>query len=398
MARRSSKPAAGYERLLAAAFREAGWSVDRQARLGRYRPDLLVRSGKLAYVVKVKSAAEGRRDRVIPLLAQAVLQARAMARESAVAVPLAVIGSPRIPEALAGEISRFAGEFAPEAAVGVIDLEGFRAFYGAELESLNAPRRPGRAIVPKKIEPRPNLFSDLNQWMLKVLLASHIPESFLSAPRGQYRNASELARAAGVSVMSAFRLLRLLAAEGFLDESIEPLRLVRVEELMLHWRAAYLRPVREWPMRWILRGDPDEKLAKALGSGSLQLHDKADARLSRKRSPLPRSCLGLFAAADALGLGFVHGIKPHIHLDQFGEEHLRHLGLMRVDPGDHADVYVRVPSAPQSVFRGAVFRNGIPVSDVLQIWADVSSHPSRGEAQAAEIERGALRSLFERAR
>ena len=43
------------------------------------------------------------------------------------------------------------------------------------------------------------LFSDLNQWMLKILLAPPlIPEGFLLAPRERYRNASQLAEAAGV--------------------------------------------------------------------------------------------------------------------------------------------------------------------------------------------------------
>ena len=43
----------------------------------------------------------------------------------------------------------------------------------------------------------PHLFSDLNQWMLKVLLAESIPANLLSAPRARYRNPTELARAAG---------------------------------------------------------------------------------------------------------------------------------------------------------------------------------------------------------
>jgi hypothetical protein len=30
------------------------------------------------------------------------------------------------------------------------------------------------------------------------------------------------------------------------------------------------------------------------------------------------------------------------------------------------------------VFRGAVTKNGVPVSDILQVWLDVSQHPSRG--------------------
>lgn len=75
-------------------------------------------------------------------------------------------------------------------------------------------------------------FSDLNPWMLKVLLAPELPEALLSAPRGQYRNASQLARAANVSVMSAFRFVRQLQREGYLHESAPNLNLVRREDLL----------------------------------------------------------------------------------------------------------------------------------------------------------------------
>jgi hypothetical protein len=42
------------------------------------------------------------------------------------------------------------------------------------------------------------------------------------------RSGRQLAEAGGVSAMSASRFLRQLSSEGFLDESKEPLRLVRV--------------------------------------------------------------------------------------------------------------------------------------------------------------------------
>ena len=63
--------------------------------------------------------------------------------------------------------------------------------------------------------------------MLKVLLAPLVPEGLLRAPRERYRNASQLAEGAGVSVMSAFRFVRQLRQEGFLGSHEEVLRLVR---------------------------------------------------------------------------------------------------------------------------------------------------------------------------
>jgi hypothetical protein len=40
---------------------------------------------------------------------------------------------------------------------------------------------------------------------------------------------------------------------------------------------------------------------------------------------------------------------------------------------------------PESLFRGAVRPDGVPVADVIQCWLDVSSHPARGAEQAAFI-------------
>jgi hypothetical protein len=68
--------------------------------------------------------------------------------------------------------------------------------------------------------------------MLKVLLAQHIEPRFLCAPRLKIHNASELALAAGVSQVSASRLVRQLEAEGFLVKYADQLKLVRIQDLL----------------------------------------------------------------------------------------------------------------------------------------------------------------------
>ncbi|AJG18971.1 hypothetical protein [Cupriavidus basilensis] len=45
--------------------------------------------------------------------------------------------------------------------------------------------------------------------------------------------------------------------------------------------------------------------------------------------------------------------------------------------------------------RGDVFRDGIPVADVIQTWLDVSAHLARGAEQAAELEHGILANAVE---
>jgi hypothetical protein len=120
-------------------------------------------------------------------------------------------------------------------------LEGLRSFDGHGLERFNSETpRARNAIPPASPVPSPQLFSDLNQWMLKVLLAPRIPELYLSAPRGRYRGASQLAEAAAISVMSAFRFIEQFSKAG-----------------MNRWLAANQRSVSEIGVRWALRGKKD---------------------------------------------------------------------------------------------------------------------------------------------
>jgi hypothetical protein len=60
-----------------------------------------------------------------------------------------------------------------------------------------------------------------------------------------------------------------------------------------------------------------------------------------------------------------------------------------------ADVYVRIPGNRESVFRGAIVKDGVPSSDIIQVWLDVSQHPSRGREQADLIWRRVLAPAME---
>jgi hypothetical protein len=362
------------------AFQDADWKVDR-APVGDRRAELLVRRGRHEYLVWLKAASEGRRDRLIALLSQAVLEAKSLASQSRGAAPLAVIAAPRIAARVAEALRAFASKYAPDVAIGLIDDEGLRSFVGPGLDSLNSRKGPTVRDAGAVEQPAVHLFSDLNQWMLKVLLASSIERAELmpaDLPQDGCRNASELAEAAHVSVMSAFRLLRQLDVEGFLHESRDRVRLVRVDSLLERWQASNQKPARELNARWIL-GGADRQLPQAV------------QRLGK------RACLGLFSAARAMGLGHVQGVPLHIYVDEFRSDILKKAGIMKAEAGDRVDVVLRRPSARESVFRGIVNIDGLRVSDVLQVWLDVSAHPARGKEQADVIYRRVIKPMIGRA-
>ncbi len=360
------------ESRLAALFERAGWDVRRQP--NDAGPDLVARQKGIEYAIEVKSAPEGRGDRLVPLFAQAVLQAAHAARQKA--MPLAVVAAPSISPRAAEQVMAFAQHYAPNAAAGVIDFEGFALFRGPHLEEMNAPGRGFPASMRKSAPDSGQFFSDLNQWMLKVLLAPELPDGLLASPRGPYRNASQLARAANVSVMSAFRFVRQLEREGYLHESASSFRLVRREDLFRRWQALSARSPREVPMRFLLPGDRQAQLHRMLGSG--------------------RACLALFAAADALRLGFVSGVPPYIYLHRIQPANLAAWENLRVcAPGEPPELIIRQAPAPQSVFRGMVRPEGMAACDVLQVWLDVASHPSRGREQADIILKRVLQRVIE---
>lgn len=357
------------ESLVGELFRAQGWQVDFPHGNPGKDPDIRVEQGHYAYAIEVKAPAESRADRVIPLLSQAVLQAQLQARISRHSFdevqPLAVICLSHASSTLVEQIMGFSEKYAPEVAVGIVSLDGVRRFRGPGLEGLNQEAepivRPRGASAPQAV----NLFSDLNQWLLKVLLATDLPEGLLSAPRERYVSGAALANAADVSRMSASRFLQQLKSEGHLDDS-GYLTLVRKEELFRRWRAANMRPVPEQPMRALipLVGNLLQPLVDSL---------HADA------------CLAVFAAAAELKFGHVSGVPPYIYVRKLPLPNERRWGMLTPARTGKPNVVLRQAQNPQSVFRGAVQRNGMLVSDVIQVWLDVAHHPSRGAEQAELI-------------
>lgn len=354
------------EALIADLFVARGWNIDRLPECGTRQPDLIVRKGEQCFVVEVKALAEGRADRVIPVLSQAILQAQRYALRKGDALPLAVVSVEHASESLVRQFGSFAEEYVPNIAVGLVSGSGLRYFRGAGLEELNAepnePRWTGKNLPTHQPT---NLFSDLNQWMLKVMLAPEIPEHLLQAPRKKYQSGAELAETARVSAMSTSRFLQQLRNEGYLDDSSRYLALVRRQELFRRWRSAVMRSPAELPMRFFLRGAMQKQLHGILASNQ------------------DESCLALFGAAEALGLGHVSGVLPYIYVPKLPRPDDKNWSSMaHASPAEMPDLIVRQALSPKSIFRGAVRQDGLIVSDVIQVWLDVANHPSRGEEQA----------------
>ncbi len=378
-----------FEQILAGAFRKAGMRLKRRVSTVDPGPDLVFEKNGTRYLVQLKVSSEGRSDRLIPLLSQAILQARANAQQRGDGTPVAVVAARHIPASVAGQIQEFAKRYAPEVGVGVIDAEGLRSFIGFGLEALDAkPSRRHDSEVARAPR-RPDLFSDLNQWMLKILIGQRLPETLITVPRDPVRNLSQLASVAGVSIMSASRFVNQLSERNFLHRRDDLLQIARIDELLDLWISANRDAADEIPARWIIKKGPDQMKSA--------LRDYAAPRSpNRVIKSAPRCCLALFAAADALGYGFVYGVPAHIYMENLALDALGRLGLAIDHSGRPPDVYIRRPANREAVFRAQVKRDGVPVSDILQVWLDASTHPARGREQAREIRQRVLKQFFGR--
>ena len=107
--------------------------------------------------------------------------------------------------------------------------------------------------------------------------------------------------------------------------------------------------------------------------------------------PARRACLGLFAAADELGVGLVSGVAPYVLVERAsylpgGSNAVDGArNLMIAERGDPVDLIARIPKAVRSAFRGSVPLGQSASADIIQVWLDVCEHPSRGAEQAEFI-------------
>jgi len=316
-------------------------------------------------------------------MADALLRARALAPQLRTnTVPLGMVGTSRLAEGMTERLVEYVRRFGDGQAFGLVDRAGrllIRGCGDGELVDEPPRRASDRSALTAKANAA-NPFTDLGECVLKALLAPRLPEKLIGCTRHLGDGVRAMAAAVRVSPPTVSRILAGLRREELFDDAERTL--VRVRHLLERWRSvAMARAVSELPMRWLLRpADSDPELDRCLRA----LVASPDA---------PRTCVGLFAACDRLGVGVVRGTTAHVlfgvPLEQAARR-LRPFGLVPSRPGQPADVVLRRTPTPESVFGAHVLVGGVPVADIVQCWLDVSGHPARGREQADVIWRRVL--------
>ncbi len=221
-------------------------------------------------------------------------------------------------------------------------------------------------------------FSDLEQWLIKVLLLSplDIAHQFWGGPKGYAENAFQLSKLDGVSQMSANMWAQDMEYSGYLKrigrKNMIPLR---IEALIEEWIGRYrFRDNRIYPFRSMFRVSNYDAFIGELFE---------EIRLNSEE-------LGEFGITAHLACKLhevKHSSAKSIHIYCRGDIHnvARILKLVPSEEERKADLFLVEPKYPKSVFGGVLKKKELPVCDILQCYLDLYYLPDRGREQAAIV-------------
>ncbi|WP_082080027.1 helix-turn-helix domain-containing protein [Cupriavidus basilensis] len=349
-------------------FEGAGWRLVEPKSPENPEDVFLTSDRGHTYCAVLKLFNEGRADRLTAAFAQGLLEARLHAKEQRVR-PAVLIWVNSTAPTLVDRLVSFHQQYGDGEPFALLSRDGteyvdFPGLHRSKQRNTQLASHWASHSAPPRL-----VLSDLSQWMLKLLLAVDIKrEGMIGVDATRYRTATDLANAAGVSKMTATRLVNALKEEGLI-ESRPFLTLVRRRKLAERWKAAYQTPSLAVTMKFLSPAPASDQIVKLLKK--------------------EHGILGMFAAASALGVGHVRGIPPTVWVPNLTVAEQWHQ-MRRAREGESPDLILQQPNFPQSLQRGSVLRDGIRVTDIFQTWLDVSAHPARGAEQAAELEHGIL--------
>jgi len=283
------------------------------------------------------------------------------------AVPVVIAVAPRIGSTTVTKVEEFMLANAEDIGWGLLDFTG-RVRLNLPSCGIDLDRKPMRTHQKRETASHRSvrLFSDLNRWLLKVLLMRDTPEGMWGGPRTLVDSPTRLGSIAEVSTAKAHRFCRAFEDRNFLRRSQDGLKIVRKRLLIDAWLSEEVLQYRPGlPVR-CMYGKPKNILDVLESVNDL------------------RFAISGFEACRQHGV--LHTASPHLLVQVEGEfdKFLKSWELEECHIRD-AHLVLRRTRYPESVFRGWVVQNDLPVVDVLQAALDVRPHVPRGSEQAEYI-------------
>jgi len=249
------------------------------------------------------------------------------------------------------------------------------------------PQRPRGE--PVQAERRLAIFSPKSQWLWKSILLPGLDSRYWSGSNQVPRSVTELSQRSGVSqsVVSAF-VGRAVSA-GFLKRNKDSFVVVNHRELLDDWAHALKNRRRRIVKARSMYGDiPEEELLA-------NVRDYCQKALVESAKPLV--VVGSHLACHLLGLGRSNQRHGTLYMRAAPiEDALEALGLVPAPDGEDNFLSLEWNGMSESIGRGCVMVDGVPVADALQCYLDVRPSYARGREQADFIYERILQPHFER--
>ena len=300
--------------------------------------------------------------RLLGWMAVSALQWQSVKTHKSKTRPVLLVGADRIGAKTVRAVEAFMGEALPGWEWGVFDLHGMVRLHLPSLRiDVDRRRVSVRGDTPSRRSR--TIFSDLNQWMMKILLLRPVASNLWGGPREAVGTPTDLHRVAGVSVETAHRFVRTFEERDFLRRTSAGLRIVRAEALLDTWLAAERLSPR-WPIAvaWFL-----ERPASLVDA----FPDADDTK----------AIVGGFEACRRHGLLHASTDVLEIHVLGDWERDLPRWPFERCAQ-DKADLFLVPSRLSTSIGRGSVVGVDLPTVDVLQAALDVAHSAARGTEQA----------------
>jgi len=331
--------------------------------------DLHIRCKAALLRVEVKVIRAPRISEVEGQLASFALK-RSHQKRSPKDIDVIVVALSKFGPRLEGAVRDYMEQYAPDVGWGLLDLNDKAVLVvpGLQVEWKRAPSLPERR--PSLFERRDRkLFTDLNRWMLKVLILRFAPEDQWGGPRKWPQHATDLAHIAGVSVSKAHQFASAFQQEGYLRKSAQGLRMVRLPALLDAWLQ-----------------DEKNSSPKMSPARSLLPAQAPPPETPVLPEPWDDSAFGGLFAAKQMGLLHVSG--HHVPLLHVGKPMTRAMHEWQLESCDvrDAQLILAEPLYPRSVFRGVIKQEqSAPRVDLWQAALDSVSSAARGQEQAKFI-------------
>ncbi len=340
---------------------------------------LYTRDGK-EFAVEVKQSRDTRQV-ISHLLPRAIVLLQAVCREKRDYQAIVAVVVDHYDKKFAARLDKYMESYAPSILWVLADQNGRCVCH----RRMPAPRMAAESVSdresdfdPSELTSKPLSFSDLDQWLIKFLIFSRSPsaEKFWRGTLERARNAYQLSKLAHVSAPAANAWVNKMEASGYLKKrgrgDLIPLR---PPAMFDEWRGRYRMEVNEkrHGFRLIYPARDNEELVEELLENIRHFITYID---------IAKLAISAHLACRLYGLKHVSSSSIHIYCTGNIAQVVKHLKLVPAETASYADLFLIEPKYPQSVFYGAVEKNGFPLCDILQCYLDLYHLPDRGREQA----------------